>query len=68
MTPASKLLVRAEEKNLVSFAMIQLHADEMLPWHYLIAGIEGETMPFEAVLNVAPLLTYRGVILSFCLH
>ncbi|KAJ8634016.1 hypothetical protein MRB53_027352 [Persea americana] len=54
LTPASKLLVRAEEKNLVSFALIQLHADEMLPWHYLIAGIEGQTTPWLASHNGVP--------------
>ncbi|KAJ8634018.1 hypothetical protein MRB53_027354 [Persea americana] len=29
LTPPSKLLVRAEEKNLVSYALLQLHTDEM---------------------------------------
>lgn len=51
LTPASKLLVRPEEKNLVSYALLQLHTDEMLPWHYLIAGIEGETIPWLAAHN-----------------
>lgn len=54
LTPASKLLVRSEEKNLVSFASIQLHADEMLPWHHLIAGIEGETTPWLAAHKGVP--------------
>ncbi|KAJ8634017.1 hypothetical protein MRB53_027353 [Persea americana] len=57
---ASKLLVRAEEKNLVPFALSQLHANEMGPWHYLIAGIEGKTTPWLACHNGVPVYDRVG--------
>ncbi|XXG78261.1 hypothetical protein AAC387_Pa08g2239 [Persea americana] len=60
LTAASKLLVRAEEKNLVPFALSQLHANEMGPWHYLIAGIEGKTTPWLACHNGVPVYDLVG--------
>lgn len=60
LTPASELLVRAKEKNMVSFAMMQLHADEIEPWHHLIAGIEGKTTPWLACHKGVPYYEHVG--------
>ena len=60
LTPASKLPVRAEEKNMVLFALSQLHANEMGPWHYLIAGIEGKTTPRLPCHNGVPFYDLVG--------
>lgn len=60
LTLASELLVRAEEKNMASFALMQLHADEIEPWHHLIAGIEGKTTPWLACHKRVPYYEYVG--------
>ncbi|XP_068644361.1 (RS)-norcoclaurine 6-O-methyltransferase-like [Aristolochia californica] len=44
-TPASKLILKGEEKSLASFAMLQYY--EMDAWHFLSAAVEGKTTPWE---------------------
>nr|WIL17152.1 (RS)-norlaudansoline 6-O-methyltransferase [Aristolochia debilis] len=45
LTPASKLILKGEEKSLASFAMLQYY--EMDAWRYLSAAVEGKTTPWE---------------------
>ncbi|XP_019055564.1 PREDICTED: (RS)-norcoclaurine 6-O-methyltransferase-like isoform X2 [Nelumbo nucifera] len=45
LTPASKLLVKSQEKNLASFALLIFY--EMDAWHHLSAAVEGTVTPFE---------------------
>ncbi|XXG78259.1 hypothetical protein AAC387_Pa08g2237 [Persea americana] len=45
---------------MVLFGLSQLHANEMWPWHYLIAGIEGKTTPWLACHNGVPFYDLVG--------
>nr|DAD20519.1 TPA_asm: hypothetical protein HUJ06_021982 [Nelumbo nucifera] len=45
LTPASKLLVKNQEKNLASFVLLQLY--EIDTWNHLSAAVEGTVTPWE---------------------
>ncbi|XP_058072520.1 (RS)-norcoclaurine 6-O-methyltransferase-like [Magnolia sinica] len=51
LTPASKLLLKDQDKSLASFALLQYY--EMGAWNYLSAAVEGKTTPWEKFHGVS---------------